>query len=111
LSLSFGARRVDGQGRRKDGLLGAMESSTGPAEGPDPAGLSYEDARAELIAVVQALESGTETLAESLSLWERGEALANRCQEWLDQARQRLDQRKAEVTGASQGDDTGDPTQ
>lgn len=52
---------------------------------------SYEEARAELVEVVQRLEAGGTTLEESLALWERGERLATLCQEWLDGARQRLD--------------------
>jgi exodeoxyribonuclease VII small subunit len=51
----------------------------------------YEEARAELIEVVRALEAGGTTLEESLALWERGEKLAAICQEWLDGARRRLD--------------------
>ncbi|MCU1433074.1 MAG: exodeoxyribonuclease small subunit [Actinotalea sp.] len=53
--------------------------------------LTYEQARDELVAVVGRLEAGGETLEGSLELWERGEALAARCQQWLDGARQRLD--------------------
>jgi exodeoxyribonuclease VII small subunit len=53
--------------------------------------LSYEEARAELARVVERLESGGGTLEESLALWERGEALAEICQQWLDGARARLD--------------------
>lgn len=52
--------------------------------------LPYEQARDELIAVVQKLETGGTTLEESLALWERGEALAAICQRWLDGARKRL---------------------
>lgn len=52
---------------------------------------SYEEARAELVEVVQRLEAGGTTLEESLALWERGERLATVCQEWLDGARARLD--------------------
>jgi len=51
----------------------------------------YEEARAELIEVVRALEAGGTTLEESLALWERGEQLAAVCQQWLDGARRRLD--------------------
>jgi exodeoxyribonuclease VII small subunit len=50
----------------------------------------YEEARAELVEVVRALEAGGTTLEESLALWERGERLAAICQEWLDGARRRL---------------------
>jgi len=53
--------------------------------------LSYEDARDELIAVVQRLETGGTSLQESIDLWERGEELAKVCQRWLDGARARLD--------------------
>ncbi len=57
----------------------------------EPQQLSYEEARDELIEVVRTLEQGGTTLEESLTLWERGEALAKACQEWLDGARKRLD--------------------
>jgi exodeoxyribonuclease VII small subunit len=57
----------------------------------DLTGLSYEQARDELVAVVARLEAGGASLEESLELWERGEALAARCQEWLDGARRRLE--------------------
>lgn len=53
--------------------------------------LSYEDAREELVEVVRRLEAGGTTLEESLALWERGEQLAARCQDWLTGARARLD--------------------
>ncbi|MBK0417850.1 exodeoxyribonuclease VII small subunit [Leucobacter sp. CSA1] len=81
----------------------------------DPAALSYEEARDELIAVVNRLEQGGTTLEESLQLWERGEALAARCEEWLLGARQRLEAARqgdgspadgASVDGSSGGADT-----
>lgn len=58
---------------------------------PSPDDLSYEQARDELVAVVQRLETGGLGLEESLTLWERGEALAAVCQRWLDGARERLE--------------------
>lgn len=63
------------------------------ADEPDKtvADLSYEDARDELVRVVAKLESGGVNLEESLALWERGEALADHCQRWLDGARERVD--------------------
>jgi exodeoxyribonuclease VII small subunit len=57
----------------------------------NPAELSYEEARDQLIEVVRTLEQGGTTLAESLTLWERGEELARVCQAALDGARARLD--------------------
>ena len=71
-------------------------STPGAAAGPDVSALSYEQARDDLVAVVSRLEAGGATLEESLALWERGEALAARCQEWLDGARRRLDAAQAE---------------
>ncbi len=53
--------------------------------------LSYEQARTELAAVVEKLESGGTSLEESLTLWERGEMLADVCQQWLDGARARIE--------------------
>ena len=53
--------------------------------------LSYEQARDALVDVVRRLESGAETLEESLALWERGEGLAKRCEEWLAGAQARID--------------------
>ncbi|MDX6373906.1 MAG: exodeoxyribonuclease small subunit [Nocardioidaceae bacterium] len=54
--------------------------------------LSYEAAREELVETVRRLEAGGTTLEESLALWERGEQLANICQQWLDGVRKRLDE-------------------
>lgn len=59
--------------------------------GGGPDNPSYEAARDELVEVVRRLEAGGATLEESLTLWERGEALAAVCQQWLDGARARLD--------------------
>jgi exodeoxyribonuclease VII small subunit len=53
--------------------------------------LGYEEARDELIEVVQRLEQGGLDLEASLSLWERGEELAKRCEEQLAGARKRVE--------------------
>jgi exodeoxyribonuclease VII small subunit len=53
---------------------------------------SYEAARAELAEVMKALESGGQSLEDSLELWRRGEELADICQRWLDEAGRRLDE-------------------
>lgn len=69
--------------------------------------LSYEQARDELVKVVGQLEQGGVSLEESLALWERGEALAKRCEEWLIGAKARLDaarssaEKPASTDGAS----------
>ena len=74
---------------------GSSASSASSGDGAssaneDVASLNYERAREELVAVVQRLEAGSVPLEDSLALWERGEALAQRCQTWLDDARARL---------------------
>jgi exodeoxyribonuclease VII small subunit len=58
--------------------------------------IPYEQARDELIEVVQKLETGGTSLEEALALWERGEKLAAICQQWLDGARERLGQEDEE---------------
>jgi exodeoxyribonuclease VII small subunit len=66
-----------------------------PPEGDGVADLSYESARAQLIEVVNQLESGGVPLDESLALWERGERLAQVCQGWLDGAQAKIDAARA----------------
>ena len=60
--------------------------------------LSYEQARDELVRVVSELEQGSATLEQSLALWERGEALAARCEEWLLGAKARLEAARTVAT-------------
>lgn len=81
---------------------------TTDASAADPATLGYEQARDELLLVVQRLESGGVPLEDSLALWERGEALADRCQEWLDGARERLDAARAGTADEDDEDEDED---
>ena len=62
---------------------------------PPDQSLTYEQARDELVALVQRLESGGAPLDESLALWERGEQLAAICQQWLDGAKARIEAARA----------------
>jgi len=71
-----------------------MSDVTAPAPA-EIASLSYEQARDELVRVVTELEQGGATLEQSIGLWERGEALARRCEEWLIGAKERLDAARA----------------
>ena len=66
--------------------------------------LTYEQARDELVLVVQRLEAGGTTLEESIALWERGEQLAAVCQRWLDGASARLDAVIAKSADAADSD-------
>ncbi|WKD61521.1 exodeoxyribonuclease VII small subunit [Corynebacterium ciconiae DSM 44920] len=53
--------------------------------------LNYEAARDELIEIVRILELGQMSLDESLTYWERGEALAKRCEQQLAGARKKVE--------------------
>ena len=70
-----------------------------PAVPADIEAMSYEQARDELMAVVGRLETGGASLEESLTLWERGEHLATRCESWLQGARERLDAARERAAG------------
>jgi len=63
--------------------------------------LTFEQARDELTAVVERLQAGTDSLQEALDLWERGERLAQRCDEFLNQARERVTAVLAETRPAT----------
>lgn len=67
-----------------------VKEPTKPAN-DDVSKLSYEAAREQLMHVVNQLETGSASLEDSLALWERGEALAQKCEEWLAGAKARLD--------------------
>ncbi len=71
------------------------EPAAPAADAVPVAELGYEAARDELVQVVHALESGGASLEQSLALWERGNALADRCEEWLQGAKARLDAARA----------------
>ncbi|WP_342319441.1 exodeoxyribonuclease VII small subunit [Corynebacterium mayonis] len=70
---------------------------------PDPSTLSYEQARDELVETVKILELGQMSLDESLHYWERGEALAKRCEVLLDGAAKRVE----EAIGRAADSDAG----
>ena len=69
--------------------------------------LGYEQARDELVEVVRALEVGGLGLDESVALWERGEALARRCEDQLAGARTRIEERLTEAEAGTAGPDGG----
>ncbi|GAA1173246.1 exodeoxyribonuclease VII small subunit [Corynebacterium glaucum] len=75
---------------------------------PDPESLSYEQARAELVETVKILELGQMSLDESLKYWERGEALAKRCEVLLQGAARRVEAVVGEREEASSSADDPD---
>jgi len=62
------------------------------AKGKAPEEMTYEPAFEELQQIVGSLESGKMPLDEALKLFERGQALADRCSALLEQAELRLRQ-------------------
>lgn len=54
--------------------------------------VGYEQARENLAHIAAQLERGNLSLEESLSLWEQGEKLADICDQWLTDARVRVNQ-------------------
>jgi exodeoxyribonuclease VII small subunit len=59
--------------------------------GTDISALTFEDALRALEEVVRKLESGEVPLDDSISLYERGEALRKHCQARLDAAQARIE--------------------
>ncbi|MBB3939583.1 exodeoxyribonuclease VII small subunit [Novosphingobium fluoreni] len=58
---------------------------------PEIAAMTFEDALRSLEDVVRALESGDVPLDDSITLYERGEALRRHCQARLDAAQARIE--------------------
>jgi exodeoxyribonuclease VII small subunit len=75
------------------------------SERPAVDGLGYEQARDELTEVVRSLEAGGLGLDESVALWERGEALARRCEEQLAGARERVQKVLDEAASTNEASD------
>ena len=71
--------------------------------GSDISALSFEDALRALEDVVRKLESGEVPLDDSISLYERGEALRKHCQSRLDAAQTRIERIVAGPDGAPAG--------
>lgn len=69
----------------------------------ETAAMSFEDALRALEDVVRRLESGDVPLDESITLYERGEALRQHCQTRLDAAQARIERIVAGADGAPVG--------
>ena len=70
---------------------------------PDIAEMSFEQALRALEEVVRQLEGGEVPLEESISLYERGEALRRHCQARLDAAQARIEKIVAGPDGKAAG--------
>jgi exodeoxyribonuclease VII small subunit len=65
--------------------------------------LSFERAIEELESIVKRLEDGKVPLEESVTIYERGEALKRRCEELLRQAEARVDKITTDASGQANG--------
>ncbi len=82
---------------------GAMMISNPDHVTPELAALSFEEALRALEEVVRRLESGEVPLDDSISLYERGEALRKACQARLDAAQARIERIVTGPDGAATG--------
>jgi exodeoxyribonuclease VII small subunit len=65
--------------------------------------LNFERAIEELESIVKRLEDGKVPLEESVSIYERGEALKRRCEDLLRQAEARVDKITTDAAGEVTG--------
>lgn len=77
-----------------------MSDNTAPA---DPKTLSFEAALKELESIVDQLERGDVELEKSIAIYERGEALRNRCDELLKSAEMKIEKIKTGRDGQATG--------
>jgi exodeoxyribonuclease VII small subunit len=69
----------------------------------DVAALPFEKALAELESIVQRLEKGDVALDESIRIYERGEALKQRCEALLREAEARVEKITRDASGKPVG--------
>lgn len=77
--------------------------ATQPESSADISALSFEQALKALEDVVRRLESGEAPLDESITLYERGDALRAHCQARLDAAQARIEAIVADRDGRATG--------
>lgn len=93
------------EGGPRSGSPDAPGTAAGAAAGPKPADdgigqLGFDEALAELQRTVAALEAGGQPLEESISLYERGVALHERCAQLLADAELRVEKLVERAGGA-----------
>jgi exodeoxyribonuclease VII small subunit len=77
---------------------------SGPASTSPFEELSYEQTLAELEEITRLLEENPPALEEMLALYERGQALAKRCADMLDQAELKVRQLSGEELARPEGE-------
>jgi exodeoxyribonuclease VII small subunit len=88
-----------------------METSTAkvPNKHADIKEMSFERALKELEGIVGRLERGDVELEESISIYERGEALRDHCDRLLKQAEAKVEKLTLDVEGQPTGTEPLDP--
>jgi exodeoxyribonuclease VII small subunit len=80
-----------------------MQNSKPAGKYPDIATMSFEKALKELETIVGRLEKGDVELEESITIYERGEALKNHCDRLLKQAEARVERLTFSESGVPSG--------
>lgn len=81
----------------------------GPARHADVKDLSFEHALKELEGIVSRLERGDVALEESITIYERGEALRDHCDRLLKQAEAKVEKLTFNAAGEPRGVAPMDP--
>lgn len=68
----------------------ASNSISSSSSDPDIAGMSFEDALAELERIVRNLEAGQQKLEDAITCYERGNALRRHCETKLQEVEARV---------------------
>jgi len=80
-----------------------------PEANTDIAGMTFERALKELETIVGRLERGDVELEESITMYERGEALRAHCDRLLRQAEAKVEKITLDVSGNPSGTEPLDP--
>ena len=80
-----------------------MDSQMTDTANADVKKLTFEKAIEELESIVKRLEEGKVPLEESVTIYERGEALTQRCEELLRQAEARVEKITLDAQGRPSG--------
>ena len=72
---------------------------------PDIEKLSYEQAFSEFEKIIESLESNQATLEESLKLFEKGQALLQRCSSLLDNAELKIHTLTGNISDSTPGEE------
>ena len=96
---------------RDTGKMAATGDDMAETRHADIKEMSFERALKELEAIVGRLDRGDVELEESITIYERGEALRNHCDHLLRQAEAKVEKLTIAADGAPSGSEPLDPPQ